>query len=133
MFKYVSKNCHTSASRYSAANAIARHGKLLEPKTGRTSRCTHDAGRNTIQVTVCFSSVTPQFRGKTPGGSQRPPTSLPLPPTSLEELRLDGYLEYPHAARTLRIYTHPCLLRDSNPSSTAQQSASLTTIPDRRH
>ncbi|GFX84435.1 general transcription factor II-I repeat domain-containing protein 2A [Trichonephila clavipes] len=26
MFKYVSKNCHTSAASYSAANAIARHG-----------------------------------------------------------------------------------------------------------
>ncbi|GFT11678.1 general transcription factor II-I repeat domain-containing protein 2A [Trichonephila clavipes] len=30
MFKYVSKNCHTSAASYSAANAIARHGKLFQ-------------------------------------------------------------------------------------------------------
>ncbi|GFU56583.1 general transcription factor II-I repeat domain-containing protein 2A [Trichonephila clavipes] len=29
IFKYVSKNCHTSAASYSAANAIARHGKPL--------------------------------------------------------------------------------------------------------
>ncbi|GFU68363.1 hypothetical protein TNCV_3077511 [Trichonephila clavipes] len=32
------------------------------------------------------------------GGGQRPPTSLPLPPTSREDLRLDSYLEYQHAA-----------------------------------
>ncbi|GFV26135.1 general transcription factor II-I repeat domain-containing protein 2A [Trichonephila clavipes] len=30
MFKYVSKNCHTSATSYSAANAIARHGKTFQ-------------------------------------------------------------------------------------------------------
>ncbi|GFW83505.1 general transcription factor II-I repeat domain-containing protein 2A [Trichonephila clavipes] len=32
MFKYVSKNCHTSASAasYSAANAVARHGKSFQ-------------------------------------------------------------------------------------------------------
>ncbi|GFT98119.1 uncharacterized protein TNCV_789381 [Trichonephila clavipes] len=30
MFKYVSKNCHTSAVSYSAANAIARHGKPFQ-------------------------------------------------------------------------------------------------------
>ncbi|GFU77150.1 general transcription factor II-I repeat domain-containing protein 2A [Trichonephila clavipes] len=30
MFKYVSKNCHTSAASYSAANAIARHGKTFQ-------------------------------------------------------------------------------------------------------
>ncbi|GFX52598.1 retrovirus-related Pol polyprotein from transposon 17.6 [Trichonephila clavipes] len=30
MFKYVSKNCHTSAASYSPANAIARHGKLFQ-------------------------------------------------------------------------------------------------------
>ncbi|GFW67600.1 uncharacterized protein TNCV_3392711 [Trichonephila clavipes] len=29
-FKYVSKNCHTSAASYSAANAIARHGKPFQ-------------------------------------------------------------------------------------------------------
>ncbi|GFT88734.1 uncharacterized protein TNCV_905881 [Trichonephila clavipes] len=30
MFKYVSKNCYTSAASYSAANAIARHGKPFQ-------------------------------------------------------------------------------------------------------
>ncbi|GFY30168.1 general transcription factor II-I repeat domain-containing protein 2A [Trichonephila clavipes] len=30
MFKYVSKNCHSSAASYSPANAIARHGKLFQ-------------------------------------------------------------------------------------------------------
>ncbi|GFT53914.1 general transcription factor II-I repeat domain-containing protein 2A [Trichonephila clavipes] len=30
MFKYVSKNCPTSAASYSAANAIARHGKHFQ-------------------------------------------------------------------------------------------------------
>ncbi|GFT15669.1 SCAN domain-containing protein 3 [Trichonephila clavipes] len=30
MFKYVSKNCHTSAASYSAANAIARHRKPFQ-------------------------------------------------------------------------------------------------------
>ncbi|GFV98028.1 general transcription factor II-I repeat domain-containing protein 2A [Trichonephila clavipes] len=30
MIKYVSKNCQTSAASYSAANAIARHGKLFQ-------------------------------------------------------------------------------------------------------
>ncbi|GFU92689.1 uncharacterized protein TNCV_4635201 [Trichonephila clavipes] len=62
-----------------------------------------------------------------------PPTSLPPPPTPREDLRVDGYLKYPHAAMALYIYKHPCLLRYSNPVPTAQQSASLTTIPDVRH
>ncbi|GFU02084.1 uncharacterized protein TNCV_837271 [Trichonephila clavipes] len=30
MIKYVSKNCHTSAASYSAANAIAWHGKPFQ-------------------------------------------------------------------------------------------------------
>ncbi|GFV38263.1 uncharacterized protein TNCV_1723441, partial [Trichonephila clavipes] len=38
-----------------------------------------------------------------------------------------------HAAKALYIYKHSCLLRDSNPEPTAQQSASLTTISDGRH
>ncbi|GFV29587.1 uncharacterized protein TNCV_329531 [Trichonephila clavipes] len=43
-----------------------------------------------------------------------------LPPTSQEDLWLDGYLEYYHAAKELYICKHPCLIRDSNPGSTAQ-------------
>ncbi|GFV26677.1 uncharacterized protein TNCV_4059971 [Trichonephila clavipes] len=85
---------------------------------------------STIQVTVRFGSVPPQFRGRTLWGGQRPPASLLLPPTSRDDLRLDGYLEYPPAMKALYIYKHPCLLRDSNPVPTVQQSASLTTIPD---
>ncbi|GFT16073.1 general transcription factor II-I repeat domain-containing protein 2A [Trichonephila clavipes] len=30
MFKYLNKNCHTSAASYSAVNAIARHGKPFQ-------------------------------------------------------------------------------------------------------
>ncbi|GFW68251.1 general transcription factor II-I repeat domain-containing protein 2A [Trichonephila clavipes] len=30
MFKYVGKNCHTSAASYSTVNAIARHGKPFQ-------------------------------------------------------------------------------------------------------
>ncbi|GFX31719.1 uncharacterized protein TNCV_4082431 [Trichonephila clavipes] len=61
---------------------------------------------------------------------QEPPTSLPLPPTSREDLRLKDCLEYPHAAKALYIYKHPYLLRNSNPGLKAEQSASLTTMPD---
>ncbi|GFT14758.1 uncharacterized protein TNCV_99531 [Trichonephila clavipes] len=63
---------------------------------------------------------------------QEPHTSHPLPPTSREDLRLLSCLEYPHAAKALYIYKHPCLLWDSNPGSSAQQSASLNTIQDGR-
>ncbi|GFW60796.1 hypothetical protein TNCV_2672171 [Trichonephila clavipes] len=76
----------------------------------------------TMQVTVQFCLVPPQFR-ENPGGGQGPPTSLPLPPTTREDLQLDGYLEYPHTAKALYIYKHPCLLRDSNPVPTASQSS----------
>ncbi|GFW46263.1 uncharacterized protein TNCV_2813581 [Trichonephila clavipes] len=72
----------------------------------------------------------PEVEGEYPGNAQGLPTSLPLSSTSREDLRFDGYLEYPHAAKALYIYKHPCLLRDSNPGPTAQQSVSLTTIPD---
>ncbi|GFU46037.1 uncharacterized protein TNCV_4692241 [Trichonephila clavipes] len=80
---------------------------------------------STTQVTIRFNLVPPQF----PWGGQGPSTYLSLPPTSREDLWLDGYLEYPHAAKTLYIHQHSCLLRYSNPGSTAQQSGSLTTIP----
>ncbi|GFS47390.1 uncharacterized protein TNCV_4863191 [Trichonephila clavipes] len=64
--------------------------------------------------------------GEHPGGGQGPPNSR-------GDLRLAGYLKYPHAAKALYIYKHLCLLRDSNPVPTAQQLASLATIPDGRH
>ncbi|GFV60622.1 hypothetical protein TNCV_2739711 [Trichonephila clavipes] len=52
------------------------------------------------------------------------------PITKLVDLWLDGYLEYSHAAYALYHHEHPCLLRDSNVGPMAQQSASLTIIPD---
>ncbi|GFU42542.1 uncharacterized protein TNCV_4556581 [Trichonephila clavipes] len=51
-----------------------------------------------LQVTERFS---PNLEGEHPGGAQGPPTSLPLSPTSREDLRLDSYLKYPHAAKAL--------------------------------
>ncbi|GFW81730.1 uncharacterized protein TNCV_2884041 [Trichonephila clavipes] len=75
----------------------------------------HHAGDSTI-----FARFHPNFEKEHPGGDQRPPTSLPLPPTLQEDLWLDGYLEYPPAAKALYIYKHPCLLWNSNPGPTAQ-------------
>ncbi|GFX90999.1 amiloride-sensitive sodium channel subunit beta [Trichonephila clavipes] len=72
----------------------------------------------------------PNFEGEHPRGGQGPPTSLLLQPTSREGLRLDGYLKYHHAAKALYIYKHQCLLRDSNPGPSSQQSASLISILD---
>ncbi|GFU93370.1 hypothetical protein TNCV_1861001 [Trichonephila clavipes] len=66
---------------------------------------------STIQVTVLGS--TPIFRENPIGERQGSPTSL-LTSTTREDLRLDGYLEYHHAAKALWIYKHACLPRDSN-------------------
>ncbi|GFX02546.1 hypothetical protein TNCV_728001 [Trichonephila clavipes] len=90
-------------------------------------RLSLDLALSTMQMTVRFCSVPPQFRGRKPWGwpGASPPTR--------EDLRLNGYLDYPHAAKALYIYKHPCLLRDSNLVPTAPQSASLTTIPVGRH
>ncbi|PRD23065.1 UNVERIFIED_CONTAM: hypothetical protein NCL1_47415 [Trichonephila clavipes] len=79
---------------------------------------------------LILAGTTLHRNGEHSGGGQRPPTSPPLPLRSREDLRLDGYLEYPYATKALYIYKHSCLLWDSNPVPTAQQSASLTTIPD---
>ncbi|GFV56048.1 hypothetical protein TNCV_2266341 [Trichonephila clavipes] len=70
---------------------------------------------STIQVTARFCSVSPNFEGEHPRGGHEPPTSLSFPPTSREDLWLDGYFKYPHAAKSLYIYKHPCLLLNSNP------------------
>ncbi|GFT20560.1 hypothetical protein TNCV_2183941 [Trichonephila clavipes] len=83
---------------------------------------------STIQVTVRFSSVSPQFRGRTPWGDQKPPNFLFLSPTSREDLHFDNYLENSHAAKALFIYKHPCLLRDSNSGPNAQQLRYPTTF-----
>ncbi|GFU58286.1 uncharacterized protein TNCV_3646251 [Trichonephila clavipes] len=70
----------------------------------------HNAGDSTSLL-----GPSPNLEGEIHRGGQGPPTSLPLPPTSGEDLQLNRYLEYHHAAKTLYIYKHPCLLRDSNP------------------
>ncbi|GFW37521.1 hypothetical protein TNCV_861281 [Trichonephila clavipes] len=85
-----------------------------------------------MKVTVGCGRFYPNFEGEQSRSGQGSPTSLPLPPTSQEDLRLDGYLEYPHATQALYIYKHPCP-PDSIPGPTAQhQSSSLTTILDGR-
>ncbi|GFX91885.1 hypothetical protein TNCV_3577151 [Trichonephila clavipes] len=81
-------------------------------------------------ATCRFARFNDNFEGENRGQGLH----LPLFPIHLphEDLRLDGYLEYPLAAVALYIYKHPCLLRDSKPVPTAPQSASLTTISDGR-
>ncbi|GFX51803.1 hypothetical protein TNCV_5015051 [Trichonephila clavipes] len=64
----------------------------------------------------------PNFEGKHSRGGLRPPTSLSLLPTPREDLQLDGYLEYSHAARPLYIYKHPCLLLNLKPGCNTQVS-----------
>ncbi|GFX87266.1 hypothetical protein TNCV_3819961 [Trichonephila clavipes] len=87
---------------------------------------------STMQVTVRFGSVSPQFGGRTLWRGQRPPTSLLLPPTSPEDLRFDGYLEVPPCREgTIHLQismSSPGFI----PSAYAQQSASLTAIPNER-
>ncbi|GFT89926.1 hypothetical protein TNCV_1666401 [Trichonephila clavipes] len=52
-----------------------------------------------------FAPFRPNFNGEHLGAD-----SVPLFP--FHQLReLNGYLEYPHAAKELYIYEHPCLLR----------------------
>ncbi|GFX58224.1 hypothetical protein TNCV_4049821 [Trichonephila clavipes] len=66
-------------------------------------------GGNESCQTVWTPIFHPNFEGEHPEGGQMPPTSLLLPPMSREDLRLDGYLLYPHAAKALYIYEHPSL------------------------
>ncbi|GFY29340.1 hypothetical protein TNCV_4724681 [Trichonephila clavipes] len=56
--------------------------------------------QHTSDITI-LARFHPNFEGERPGSGQRPANSLPLPPTSPEDLRFDGYLEYPHAAKAL--------------------------------
>ncbi|GFU62233.1 hypothetical protein TNCV_2474621 [Trichonephila clavipes] len=65
-----------------------------------------------------------------PGDDQGSLTDLLLPFTSREGLRFDGYLKYPPVAKALYFYEYPCLHRYSKQGATAQQSTSLTIIPD---
>ncbi|GFW91706.1 hypothetical protein TNCV_4501251 [Trichonephila clavipes] len=104
--------CRSSLPRFSVTVCCClvlhegKEGKLSEPETARFHR---------------------NLEEERPAGEF---TSLLFSRTSREDLRLDGYLEYPHATNSLYIYKHPCFLLESNPGPMVQQSESLTTIPD---
>ncbi|GFX99491.1 transposable element Tcb1 transposase [Trichonephila clavipes] len=51
-----------------------------------------------------FARYHPNFEKESPGGGQRPITYLFLPPTTREDMRLDGYLEYPLAVKAVYIH-----------------------------
>ncbi|GFY25399.1 hypothetical protein TNCV_2485191 [Trichonephila clavipes] len=51
------------------------------------------------QVTVQFGLIYPNIDGEHLGVGQESPLFLPLPSTSIKDMRLDGYLEYPYAAK----------------------------------
>ncbi|GFX17171.1 hypothetical protein TNCV_2856941 [Trichonephila clavipes] len=85
---------------------------------------------STLQVTVRFGSVPPQFRGRILWGWSEA-FQFSFPSTNLTRgLVARRLFTESHAAKALYIYKHPCLLRDSNPDPMALQSASLTIIPD---
>ncbi|GFW99599.1 uncharacterized protein TNCV_3418321 [Trichonephila clavipes] len=96
--------------------------KVHEISSWQEANCTpvvsrsfeHHVGDNTL----CFGS-TPVSRA--PWIGQRPTNST-------TGLRLDGYLEYPHAAKALYIYRYPCHLLNSNTGPNTPQSASQTTV-----
>ncbi|GFS81509.1 hypothetical protein TNCV_3112371 [Trichonephila clavipes] len=54
---------------------------------------------STIRGQYDLARFHPNLEGEYPRSDQGPATSLPHPPTSREDLRLDGYLEYPHAMK----------------------------------
>ncbi|GFX22021.1 hypothetical protein TNCV_2429271 [Trichonephila clavipes] len=85
-----------------------RFSKKSVPKY-QISVSTTAVALRTKQMTLRLGSVHPNFEGALPGGDQGSQTSLPPPPISRVNLRLDGYLEYTDAAKTLYIYKHPCL------------------------
>ncbi|GFX91638.1 uncharacterized protein TNCV_3682241 [Trichonephila clavipes] len=78
-------------------------------------------GRGSLVVKCDFARFHSNFEGESPESGQGRPTSLSFPPTSREDLRLNGYLEYPNAAKGLYIYKHSCLIQDSNPGPTGPQ------------
>ncbi|GFS54903.1 uncharacterized protein TNCV_3576211 [Trichonephila clavipes] len=86
----------------------------------------HHTGESTS-----LARLHPNFK-EHPRDCQGTPKSIPLSPTSRKDLGLEGYLEYPYAAKALYIYKHSCLLRDSNPGPTAQQTVLLITMLDLR-
>ncbi|GFV61553.1 hypothetical protein TNCV_4543851 [Trichonephila clavipes] len=80
-------------------------------------------GRLSLAVALSterFSSVSLQFRGRTPWGWSGA-SNLSSPTTNLTRgFAARRIFKVPHAAKALHIYKHPCLLRDSNPVPTAQ-------------
>ncbi|GFX34365.1 hypothetical protein TNCV_3227111 [Trichonephila clavipes] len=56
-------------------------------------RFEHHTGDSTF-----LARFHPNLEGEYSGGGQKPLTFLPLPRTSREDMRRDGYLEYPHVA-----------------------------------
>ncbi|GFV67168.1 hypothetical protein TNCV_3669231 [Trichonephila clavipes] len=52
-----------------------------------------------FNLPILFYLDNPTKKEENPGRGQAPHTSLPLPQTSREDLRFDGYLEYPPAQR----------------------------------
>ncbi|GFV26420.1 hypothetical protein TNCV_4476291 [Trichonephila clavipes] len=68
----------------------------------------HTGGQNDL---ACFHPI---FKEDTLGWSGAP-TSLPLPPTAREDLRLDGYLEYPMPQRHYT-FTNIHVFSDSSPA-----------------
>ncbi|GFY25226.1 hypothetical protein TNCV_2483471 [Trichonephila clavipes] len=70
----------------------------------------------------------PNFEGEHPRGGWEPPLSLRLPPILREDLRLDGYLEYPLPQRH---YTRTCTMSspgfEPSPNDTAISIANYYT------
>ncbi|GFU66175.1 hypothetical protein TNCV_2858481 [Trichonephila clavipes] len=71
---------------FSGKTAVGRVGLILGFRS-----CEHHTGDSTIDH--------PNFEGEHPRGGQGLPTSLSLPAASREDLRFDGYLEYPMPQR----------------------------------
>ncbi|GFY25352.1 HTH_Tnp_Tc3_2 domain-containing protein [Trichonephila clavipes] len=84
---------------------------------------------STIQAAVPFGPI---LRRTSPLGSSEA-SQLSSPSTNLTgKFAAQWLFRIAHAAKALYIYEHLCLLRDSSPSPTALQSASLITLPDGR-
>ncbi|GFX20510.1 hypothetical protein TNCV_3488671 [Trichonephila clavipes] len=77
-----------------------------------------------MQVTVRFARFHTNFESEHPRGGQMPPNTFPLAPTSRGDLRLECFLENPHAVKA----------RMSSPGFEPRSygTAMLTTVPDRR-
>ncbi|GFU07159.1 hypothetical protein TNCV_3474241 [Trichonephila clavipes] len=63
-----------------------------------------------------LARFTPILMENTVGVVRGLPPLFPFHPTLRDDLWLDGYLNYPHAAKALYIYKHPCLLPGFEPS-----------------